>query len=124
MPQISKVELYAAIRRDHRAGMKMRELERKYNVSWRTAKKAVDSVWPEPRKKFPPRPTALDPYKPVIDEMRGWGRRWPRLRWPAAPPSPPRRESGWWGIWPVRSRPRWPHTAHGLPTQDTELFPT
>ncbi|MGW8688112.1 hypothetical protein ACWGNN_45365 [Streptomyces sp. NPDC055817] len=31
MPQMSKVELYAAIRRDHRAGMKMRELERKYN---------------------------------------------------------------------------------------------
>ncbi len=69
MPQMSKVELYAAIRRDHRAGMKMRELERKYNVSWRTVKKAVDSVWPEPRKKLPPRPTALDPYKPVVDEM-------------------------------------------------------
>jgi transposase len=69
MPQMSKVELYAAIRRDHRAGMKMRELERKYNVSWRTVKKAVDSVWPEPRKKPPPRPTALDPYKPVIDEL-------------------------------------------------------
>ena len=48
MPQMSKVELYAAIRRDHRAGMKMRELERKHNVSWRTVKKAVDSVWPEP----------------------------------------------------------------------------
>ncbi|MEU7050869.1 hypothetical protein [Streptomyces eurythermus] len=29
----------------------------------------MDSVWPEPRKKLPPRPTALDPYKPVIDEM-------------------------------------------------------
>ncbi|MFD8743420.1 IS21 family transposase [Streptomyces sp. NPDC059616] len=69
MPQMSKVELYAAIRRDHRAGTKMRELERKYNVSWRTVKKAVDSVWPEPRKKLPSRPTALDSYKLVIDEM-------------------------------------------------------
>jgi transposase len=69
MPQMSKVELYAAIRRDHRAGIKMRELERKYNVSWRTVKKAVDSVWPKPRKKLPPRPTAMDPYKPVVDEM-------------------------------------------------------
>jgi hypothetical protein len=49
--------------------MKMRELERKYNVSWRTVRKAVDSVWPEPRKKPPPRLTALDPFKPVIDEM-------------------------------------------------------
>ncbi|MFF7987777.1 hypothetical protein ACFZDK_53615 [Streptomyces sp. NPDC007901] len=67
MPQMSKVELYAAIRRDHRGGMTMREIERKYNVSWRTVRRAVDSVWPEPRKKPPPRPTALDPYKAVID---------------------------------------------------------
>ncbi|MEU9363114.1 hypothetical protein AB0D35_34440 [Streptomyces sp. NPDC048301] len=28
MPQMSKVELYAAIRRDHRVGMTMRELLR------------------------------------------------------------------------------------------------
>ncbi|MFI2780808.1 hypothetical protein [Streptomyces sp. ALB3] len=69
MPQMSEVELYAAIRRDHRAGLKMRELERKHNVSWRTVKRAVDFVWPEPRKKLLPRPTALDPYKLVIDEM-------------------------------------------------------
>ncbi|MER6470960.1 IS21 family transposase [Streptomyces collinus] len=69
MPQMSKVELYAAIRRDHRGGMTMREIERKYNVSWRTVRRAVDSVWPEPRKKLPPRPTALDPYKAVIDEI-------------------------------------------------------
>ncbi len=46
MPQMSKVELYAAIRRDHRDGMTMREISRKYNVSWRTIRKAVDSVWP------------------------------------------------------------------------------
>jgi hypothetical protein len=69
MPQMSKVESYAAIRRGHRAGMKMRELERKYNVSWRTVKKVVDSAWPMPQKKLPPRPTALDPVEPVIDEM-------------------------------------------------------
>lgn len=69
MPQMSKVELYAAIRRDHRGGMKIREIERKYNVSWRTVRNAVDSVWPAPRKQLPPRPTALDPYKPVIDGM-------------------------------------------------------
>ncbi|MEU8924264.1 hypothetical protein AB0D10_25525 [Kitasatospora sp. NPDC048545] len=67
MPQMSKVELYAAIRRDHRDGMKLREIARKYNVSWRTIRKAVDSVWPEPRKKLPPRATALDPYKAVVD---------------------------------------------------------
>lgn len=56
-----------AVRRDHRCGMAMPEIERKYNVSWRTVRKAVDSVWPEPRKKLPPRPTALDAYKPVVD---------------------------------------------------------
>ncbi|MGW3661357.1 hypothetical protein ACWD6R_39620 [Streptomyces sp. NPDC005151] len=66
MPQMSKIELRAAIRRDHRGGMTLREIERKYNVSWRTVRKAVDSVWPEPRKKLPPRPTALDTYKPAI----------------------------------------------------------
>ncbi|MFJ4526213.1 hypothetical protein ACIP4Y_35755 [Streptomyces sp. NPDC088810] len=49
--------------------MTMRDIERKYNVPWRTVRKAVDSVWPEPRKKLPPRPTALDPFKPVIDEI-------------------------------------------------------
>jgi transposase len=67
MPQMSKVELYAAIRRDHRDGMTMREISRKYNVSWRTIRKAVASVWPEPRKKLPPRATALDPYKATVD---------------------------------------------------------
>ncbi|MFC9625836.1 hypothetical protein ACFTXM_39720 [Streptomyces sp. NPDC056930] len=69
MPQMSKAELYAAIRRDYRAGLTMRELECKYNVLWRTVKKAVDSVWPDPTKKLPPRRTALDLYKPLIDEM-------------------------------------------------------
>ncbi|MFJ9213999.1 hypothetical protein [Streptomyces sp. NPDC102264] len=69
MPQMSTVELYAAIRRDHRSGMEIREIERKYNVSWRTVRNAVDSVWPAPRKQLPPRPSALDPYKPVIDGM-------------------------------------------------------
>ncbi|MFE2992473.1 hypothetical protein [Streptomyces sp. NPDC059262] len=55
MSQMSKAELYVVIRRDHRGGMKMRGLERKYKVSWRTVRKVVDSVWPEPRKK-PARP--------------------------------------------------------------------
>ncbi|NUK06549.1 IS21 family transposase [Streptomyces lunaelactis] len=66
---MSKVELYAAIRRDHRGGMSMRELERKHGVTWRTVRKALDSSWPEPRKKLPPRATTLDPYKPVIDDI-------------------------------------------------------
>ncbi|MEU7148797.1 hypothetical protein AB0B15_12280 [Streptomyces sp. NPDC045456] len=31
----SKVDLYAAIRRDHRGGMSLRALQGKYNVTWR-----------------------------------------------------------------------------------------
>ncbi|WKK23959.1 hypothetical protein QZH56_35650 [Streptomyces olivoreticuli] len=65
----SKVELYAAIRRDHRAGLSGRALERKYGVTWRTVRKALDSHWPEPRKKQASRPSRLDRFKPVIDGM-------------------------------------------------------
>ncbi|MER6522041.1 hypothetical protein ABT246_34975 [Streptomyces sp. NPDC001553] len=46
--------------------MQLWEIERKYNASWQT-RQAVDSVWPEPRKKLPLRLTALDPFKTVID---------------------------------------------------------
>ena len=31
--------------------------------------KAVASAWPETRKKPPPRPSKLDPFKPMIDEI-------------------------------------------------------
>lgn len=65
----SKVELYAAIRRDARTGLSKRALQRKYGVSFKTVTAALDSVWPEPRKKPPQRGSRLDPYKPVID---GW----------------------------------------------------
>jgi transposase len=65
----SKVELYAAIRRDSRAGMSSRALERKYQVGRRTVAKALVSAWPEPRKPLPLRPTRLDAYKPLIDQM-------------------------------------------------------
>ncbi|WP_326613412.1 hypothetical protein OG949_34450 [Streptomyces scopuliridis] len=47
----SKVELYAAIRRDHDAGMSQRGLQRAHNVTWRTVRRALDGQWPEPRKK-------------------------------------------------------------------------
>ncbi len=66
---VSKVDLYAAIRRDARAGMSARAIERKYRVGRRTVVKAVASAWPEPRKKPPPRRSKLDPFKPAIDEM-------------------------------------------------------
>ncbi|MBC9719727.1 IS21 family transposase [Streptomyces sp. TRM66268-LWL] len=66
---MSKVDLYAAIRRDSRAGLSKRALQHKYGVGFRTVEKAMSSAWPEPRKKLPPRPTRLDPYKGLIDAM-------------------------------------------------------
>ncbi|MEU5342949.1 IS21 family transposase [Streptomyces sp. NPDC020766] len=69
MPPKSKVDLYAAIRRDSRAGLSNRALQHKYGVGFRTVRKALTSVWPEPRKKLPPRKTRLDPYKGLVDEM-------------------------------------------------------
>jgi len=50
MPSMSEVELYAAIRRDSRAGVSGRAIERKYNVGWRTAQQALTSTWPTERK--------------------------------------------------------------------------
>jgi len=69
MSPVSKVELYAAIRRDARAGMPGRAIERKHGVGRRTIIKALSSAWPEPRKKPPPRPSKLDRFKPAIDEI-------------------------------------------------------
>ncbi|MEU9272738.1 IS21 family transposase [Streptomyces sp. NPDC048251] len=68
MPK-SKVDLYAAIRRDARQGLSNRALQRKYGVGFLTVQKALASAWPEPRKPLPPRATRLDPFKPLIDEM-------------------------------------------------------
>jgi transposase len=65
----SKVELYAAIRRDIRAGLSGRAVERKHGVGRRTVVAAVSSAWPAPRKKPPPRASKLDAFKPVIDEI-------------------------------------------------------
>jgi hypothetical protein len=65
----SKVELCAAIRRDARAGMSGRAIERKYRVGRRTIVSALASAWPELRKPLPARPSKLDPFKPAIDEI-------------------------------------------------------
>jgi transposase len=69
MASKTKVELYAAIRRDSRAGLSNRGLQRKYGVGYRTVQKALASVWPEPRKALPRRRSRLDPYHSLID---GW----------------------------------------------------
>jgi hypothetical protein len=69
LPPKSKVDLYAAIRRDARAGMSHRALMREYEVGFRTVKAALESVWPEPRKNPQPRGTRLDRFKSLIDQM-------------------------------------------------------
>ncbi len=51
MPQMSKVELHAAMRRDLRDGTEPQEIVRSYNVSWRMIRMAVESVRPQSRKK-------------------------------------------------------------------------
>ncbi|WP_405829129.1 MULTISPECIES: hypothetical protein [unclassified Streptomyces] len=63
----SKVDLYAAIRRDARGGMSLRALMRKYGVGYETVQKALISALPTPQKKMEPRETRLDSYKPLID---------------------------------------------------------
>ncbi|MEV5979703.1 IS21 family transposase [Streptomyces sp. NPDC052114] len=66
----SKVDLYAAIRRDHRQnGLSQRALQRKYNVTWRTVRRALDGQWPEPRKSPRRRESRLDAYTDLIDKM-------------------------------------------------------
>ncbi|MFE0254706.1 hypothetical protein [Streptomyces sp. NPDC059010] len=42
---------------------------RKYGVGHPTVQQALKSAWPQPRKKLPPRPTRLDPFKWLVDEM-------------------------------------------------------
>jgi hypothetical protein len=63
------VELYAAIRRDARAGKSARAIQREYRVSWTTVHKALGSAWPAERKHYPERGSKIDEYREVID---GW----------------------------------------------------
>ncbi|GAB1692609.1 hypothetical protein [Krasilnikovia sp. M28-CT-15] len=66
----SKVELFAALRRDSRLeGLSIRALAAKYGVHRRTVREALSSAWPAPRKKLPPRKSRLDPFKRAIDVM-------------------------------------------------------
>jgi transposase len=67
--QPSRVELCAAIRRDARAGMSGRELQRVHGVGWRTVQAALASAWPAQRAPYPARASRLDPFKPLIDQI-------------------------------------------------------
>ena len=65
----SKFDLYAAIRRDAKAGLSKRALQRKHGVGYRTVAAALESAWPKEPKPPPKRGSRLDPFLPVID---GW----------------------------------------------------
>lgn len=68
---MSRVELFAAIRRDRRddPGISARTLAKQYRVSRRTVAAALANAVPLQRKALPPRPSVLDPVADVIDEM-------------------------------------------------------
>ncbi|WP_433479555.1 IS21 family transposase [Spirillospora sp. CA-142024] len=67
---MTKVELFAAIRRDARLeGLGVRALARKYGVHRRMVREALTSAWPQARKRMPPRRSRLDPFKPAVDQM-------------------------------------------------------
>ncbi|WP_199512209.1 IS21 family transposase [Nucisporomicrobium flavum] len=66
---MSKVELFAALRRDSAAGASGRTLALRYRVSRNTVREALQSALPKPRKQLPPRASRLDPFKPVIDDI-------------------------------------------------------
>lgn len=66
----SRVDLYAAIRRDARAGLPNRALQHKHGVGYRTVVAALGSACPpQPRKTLPKRSSRLDGYVELID---GW----------------------------------------------------
>ena len=72
----SKVELFAAVRRDSRTEkLSIHELSRRYGVHRRLIREALTSPWPTPRKPLPPRPSVIDPYKHLIDAIlrADWG---------------------------------------------------
>ena len=69
MSGVSKVELYAAIRRDAHSGMSQRALTQKYNVGQKTVKQALASAWPAPRKPYPKRGSKIDDHASWIDEV-------------------------------------------------------
>jgi transposase len=68
---MSRVELFAAIRRDRRVepAVSARTLAKRYRVSRRTVAAALANAVPLEHKPSPPRTSALDPVADVIDEM-------------------------------------------------------
>ncbi|MGA5305911.1 IS21 family transposase [Nucisporomicrobium flavum] len=66
----SLVEVFEAIRRDHRRGVSIRALAQRYGVHRRTVRAAIDSAAPPPPRKPPQRAAPrLEPFKLAIDAM-------------------------------------------------------
>ncbi|WP_280435368.1 hypothetical protein [Nocardia carnea] len=65
---MSRAELCAAIRRDVRAGLSNREIQRKHNVGFRTVTQARESA-PAERKKYTPRGSKIEPFTAFIDDI-------------------------------------------------------
>jgi transposase len=64
-----RVALFAAVREDHRAGMGIRAIARKYGVHRRTVREALGSPVPAPRKVPERESPARDSVAPLIDAM-------------------------------------------------------
>ena len=66
----SRVEIFEAIRRDHRREeLSIRQLADRHRVHRRTVRQALVSAVPPPRKKRVFRAPVLDPVRPLIDAM-------------------------------------------------------
>lgn len=68
----SRVELFEAIRRDHRLepGLSIRQLAHRHGVHRRTVRQALASAIPPPRRSYPRRRRpAIDPWREVIDAI-------------------------------------------------------
>jgi hypothetical protein len=66
----SRVELFEAIRRDHRRGVSLRGVSERYGVHRRTIRQAIDSAEPPPVRRTPVRAKPrLEPFKAAIDAM-------------------------------------------------------